>query len=112
MIDFDAVMGKIEGLEAHELRQWIEERWVRVEQGDRGFLFHEVDVARVRLIRELRHELAIGNEAIPVILDLIDQVYGLRRRLRQLRDAIDAQPAELRDAVHAYLARGSAETRE
>ena len=46
MIDFDAVMGKIEGLEAHELRQWIEERWVRVEQGDRGFLFHEVDVAR------------------------------------------------------------------
>jgi chaperone modulatory protein CbpM len=104
MIDFDAVVREIAGLDAQELRQWIEERWVRAEQGDRGLVFHEVDVARVRLILELRHELAIGDEAIPVILDLLDQVYALRRRLRQLCEAIDAQPLEMSDAVRARIA--------
>jgi chaperone modulatory protein CbpM len=106
MIDFDALVREIEGLDAQELRQWIAEHWVRAEESDRGFFFHEVDAARVRLIRELRHELAIGDEAIPVILQLLDQVYALRRRLRRLCQAIEEQPLELRDAVRKHLAEG------
>jgi chaperone modulatory protein CbpM len=112
MIDFDALVLEIEGLDAEELREWIAEHWVRAEESDRGFFFHEVDVARVRLIRELRHELAIGNEAIPVILQLLDQVYALRRRLRRLCEAIEAQPLELRDAVRNHLAQGRSEDGE
>ena len=104
MIDLDALLREIEGLDAEELRHWIAEQWVRAEESERGFFFYEVDVARVRLIRELRHELAIGDEAIPVILQLLDQVYALRRRLRRLCEAIDAQPLEARDAVRAHLA--------
>jgi chaperone modulatory protein CbpM len=103
MIEFEALVREIEGLDAAELRQWIAEHWVRAEESERGFIFHEVDVARVRLIRELRHELAIDDEAIPVILQLLDQVYTLRRRLRRLCEAIDAQPHESRDAVLAYI---------
>jgi chaperone modulatory protein CbpM len=112
MIDFDALVREIEGLDAQELRQWIAEHWVRAEESDRGFFFHEVDAARVRLIRELRHELAIGDEAIPVILQLLDQVYALRRRLRRLCQAIEAQPLELRDAVRTHLAQGRSEEGE
>ena len=112
MIDFDALVREIKGLDAEELRQWVAERWVRVEESERGFFFHEVDVARVRLIRELRHELAIGDEAIPVILQLLDQVYGLRRRLRRLCEAVEAQPLELRDAVRTHLAQGRSEDGE
>ncbi len=112
MIDFDALLREIEGLDAEELRRWIEERWVRAERGDHGFLFHEVDVARVRLIRELRQELAIGEDAMPVILHLLDQVYTLRRRLRRLCEAIDAQPHESRDAVLAYIVSGPQDKKE
>jgi chaperone modulatory protein CbpM len=107
MIDFEALLRQIEGLDAGELRQWIAEQWVRAEENDRGFFFHEVDVARVRLICELRHDLAIGDEAIPVILHLLDQVYSLRRHVRRLCDAIEAQPLEMRDAVSARLLRQS-----
>lgn len=112
MIDFDALVREIEGLNADELRQWIAEHWVRAEESERGFFFHDVDVARVRLIRELRHELAIDDEAIPVILRLLDQVYALRRRLRRLCEAIDAQPLELRDGVRTHLAHGRSEDGE
>ncbi len=59
-----------------------------------GYVFHEIDVARVRLIVELRRDLAIGEEAMPVLLNLLDQLYALRRRLKALADAIDALPEE------------------
>jgi chaperone modulatory protein CbpM len=103
MIDFAAVIALVKGLEEAELRRWIAERWVQPEAAPSGYVFHEVDVARIRLILELRQELAIGEEALPVVLQLLDQVYGLRRRLRALCQVIDAQPPEIREALRGRL---------
>jgi chaperone modulatory protein CbpM len=103
MISFDALMRLIGDVQAEELRRWIDERWVRPEGDGPAYVFHEVDVARVRLIRELRFELAIDDEAMPVVLRLLDQVYALRRRLRAAREAIEAQPDAVRRAVRARL---------
>jgi chaperone modulatory protein CbpM len=103
MITFDAVIGLVGGLQAEELQHWIAESWVRPESGEAGYVFHEVDVARVRLIRELRYELAIDEEAMPVVLQLLDQVYSLRRRLRAIAAAIDEQPEEVRAALRAGI---------
>jgi chaperone modulatory protein CbpM len=103
MIDFDAVVRLIAGLQAEELRRWIAESWVRPESGEGGYVFYEVDIARVRLILELRDELAIDEEAMPVVLNLLDQVYALRRRLRAVAEAVEAQPEEIRAALRAGL---------
>jgi chaperone modulatory protein CbpM len=103
MIGFEAVIRLVGNVEEGELRRWIEESWVRPEQGAGGYLFHEVDVERVRLIRELRYELAIDEEAMPVVLRLLDQVYALRRRLSAIREALDTQPQDVRDAIRACL---------
>jgi chaperone modulatory protein CbpM len=32
----------------------------------------------------LKHDLGVNDEAVPIILDLIDQVHGLRRAVREL----------------------------
>jgi chaperone modulatory protein CbpM len=103
MISFDAVIRLIGGLEDEELRRWIAERWVRPESGAQGYVFHEVDVARVQLIQDLRCDLAIDDEAMPVVLRLLDQVYALRRRLKQVQGAIETQPEALRAALLAEL---------
>ena len=103
MMSFEAVIRLVGDLEAEELRRWIAERWVLPEGGAEGYLFHEVDVARVRLICELRRDLAIDEEAMPVVLRLLDQVYSLRRRLRATIEAIDAQPDEVRAALRARI---------
>ncbi len=109
MIGIDALMRLIGGLQETELRHWIDERWVRPEAVSEGYAFREVDVARVRLIVELRRDLAIDEEALPVVLQLLDQVYALRRRLRAMSEALDAQPEAVREAVQARLARASRE---
>lgn len=99
MISFEAVLGTVSGVQPQELEHWIAERWVLPEGAAGAYLFREVDVARIQLIVELRRDLAIDEEHLPVVLRLLDQVYLLRRRLRALSAAVDAQPAAVRDAI-------------
>jgi chaperone modulatory protein CbpM len=55
--------------------------------------FSDADVARVQLIRDLKNDLGINDEGVGVILNLVDQVHGLRRVLTELlRSAHDRAP--------------------
>jgi chaperone modulatory protein CbpM len=103
MIALDALLRQIRGLEAAELEQWIEARWVRPERITSGYVFHEIDVARVHLIVELRHELLVDVDAMPVILNLLDQVYALRNRLKSVAAAIDSLPRETQALIRERL---------
>ena len=41
----------------------------------------EEDFARLELIQELKEDFGVNEEAIPIILHLLDQVYFVRRQL-------------------------------
>ena len=62
----------------------------------RGGVFTDADVARIELMCELRDDLDIGDEALPVVMHLLDQVHGLRRELRRMALAIERQPEDVR----------------
>ncbi|HEY5207825.1 MAG TPA: chaperone modulator CbpM [Stellaceae bacterium] len=103
MITFESVIAVIEGMRETDLRAWIEEGWVRPESERGVLIFQEIDVARVRLIHDLRRDLAIGNDAVPVVLNLLDQLYAMRRRVRAMNAAIDAQPTAVRRTLRVAL---------
>jgi chaperone modulatory protein CbpM len=107
VIGFDELMRRFAELNAGELSRWIENRWVvpehAVESEGERWLFHEVDVARVELILDIRREFAVDDEALSLVLGLLDQVYSLRRQMRRLCDALEQQPAEVRDAIRRAL---------
>jgi len=88
MITLSALISNSSGLERNDLERWIVETWVKPETDGVEYLFNDVDVARVRLIQELRDELEIDEAALPVVLLLLDQVYDLRRRMRRLVEAL------------------------
>ena len=50
--------------------------------GDHGVIT-EVDAARAHLIHDLQKDLGVNEAGIDVILDLLDQLYGLRCTLRE-----------------------------
>jgi len=54
-------------------------------------MFHEIDVARVRLIYDLRRGLDVGEELMPLVLSLLDQLYEMRRTLKSLSRVIETQ---------------------
>jgi chaperone modulatory protein CbpM len=82
-----------------ELTAWVERGWIRPEPADGGPVFHDIDIARVRLIRDLRTAMRIEDETIPVILSLLDQVYDLRAGLHAVLRAIESQPDPVRQAI-------------
>jgi chaperone modulatory protein CbpM len=101
MITIETLCVRVVGLDRTELERWIANEWVRPEGEAPAWLFREVDVARVRLIAELRGELHIDEEAMPVVLSLLDQLYATRRQMRALCDALQRVAPE--DVRHSLL---------
>ncbi|HEY1301874.1 MAG TPA: chaperone modulator CbpM [Stellaceae bacterium] len=103
MIAFEDLLARLAGLDRNELTRWVENRWVLPERRDQTWVFHEVDIARVELILEIRREFAVDDDAMALVLSLLDQVYGLRRQLRRLCSALEDQPDEVREAIRRAL---------
>ena len=99
MMRITAVVTLFDGLREADVLTWVERGWVRPDDE----VFHEIDVARVRLIHDLLFRMDLRDDAIPLILSLLDQVYELRGAVRSLMEAIEAQPAPVRDAILAGL---------
>jgi chaperone modulatory protein CbpM len=99
---FEELVAEIE-LAPAELTAWIEQEWVLPTRQGETHVFNEADVARVRLICELRRDMAVNDEAVPVVLQLLDQIYALRDTLAELRAAIDAASPAAREEILAKL---------
>ena len=87
--DLDEI-SRICGLEAEELRQWIQEGVTEPRAGSvRGWQFSARQLRRVWVARRLRRDLELDTRALPVVLDLIEEVESLRRRVRLLERVIE-----------------------
>ena len=103
MLDEHAVVATVRRI---ELRLWVHEGWVNPADRDGKPVFDDLDVAHIRLVCDLRLEMSLPDDAVPVVLSLLDQIHGLRRELRVLAGAVDAQPDAVRQAIiTAYKAR-------
>ena len=76
------------GLQVQTLDLWLEQRWLIPEETSIGIQFSDIDVARARLIHDLKSDLGANDEGIDVILHLMDQLHGLRNALTQLQKDI------------------------
>ncbi len=84
------------GVELEALEAWVEAGWLVRHRDGEPERFTEIDLARARMIRDLREDMGVNDEGIGVILDLVDQIHGLRHTLRQLLTAIDARSEAIR----------------
>jgi len=103
MIAFEELLIRFRGLDRGELSRWVENRWVLPERHADTWVFHEIDVARVELIVDIRRDFAVDDEAMELVLGLLDQIYGLRRQMRRLCEAVASQPPDVQDAIRNAL---------
>jgi chaperone modulatory protein CbpM len=72
-------------LDAKALQAWMDAGWLLPRPNAEASRFSEIDISRAQLIRDLR------DEGVSVVLDLVDQVHGLRRMLREVLSLMQAQ---------------------
>ena len=94
---------RVHHLHRIELQAWIEQRWVRPRATPQGPIFDEADEARIGLIRELRQEFLVNDDALDVVLTLLDQLYATRRVLKRVEEAFAALPEPMRVELRARL---------
>jgi chaperone modulatory protein CbpM len=104
MTPLERILAQFPDLDSVELTSWIERRWVQPEASESGgWEFHEIDVARVHLIYDLRRDIGVAEETLPVVLSLVDQLYAMRRSLKSLHRALEGQPPDIRQALLTAL---------
>jgi len=105
MISIDVLFERVPGLDPRDIERWILNAWVRPDGQAGHYEFREIDVARVRLILELRDEMQVNEDALPIVLLLLDQLHDGRRRLREVGDALTLlAPDEVRLRILGHLA--------
>jgi chaperone modulatory protein CbpM len=93
------VVARVSRLSLRELRLWVREGWIRPSRSGTKPVFDEVDIARIRLVCDLKKDMSLPTEALPVVLTLIDRMHQSRRELRCLTEALETQPDEVRRVV-------------
>jgi chaperone modulatory protein CbpM len=104
MMQIEAVIALFPDLAQTELAAWVEQHWIEPEPDEQGaWVFQEIDIARVRLIYDLRRDLEVAEETVPLILSLLDQIYELRAQLKAVSRAVHSLPEPMQQRVMAAL---------
>jgi chaperone modulatory protein CbpM len=73
------------GINPEVILQFISFEWIQP-LDPKNLLFDEDDIARILLISELKEQLGVNDEGVPIILHLIDQINHLHIELRVEND--------------------------
>jgi chaperone modulatory protein CbpM len=96
------VVARVQSLTVTRLRVWVSQGLIK--PADKAaHTYSEADIARADLICTLEDELGFAEEDVPVLLNLIDQIHGLRSELRGLLEVLDELPPEMRSTVRMRI---------
>ena len=98
------LLTRVERLTVTRLRVWVAQGWIKPASAATQS-YSEADLARAVLICNLEDELGFDEDDVPVLLNLIDQIHGLRAELKGLLDALEDLPPDLRATVRMRITR-------
>ncbi|MBB3593348.1 chaperone modulatory protein CbpM [Rhizobium sp. BK529] len=90
-------------IEVRELDLWVEQGWLVPAMREGRRRFGDADLARARLILDLTHRMGVNEAGVDLIMDLVDQLHGMRGTMRQLVTAINRQDAKIRQRLLGAL---------
>lgn len=99
----DEVVTTVTRLTQRQLVSFVENDLVRPQQGETGYIFRRIDIARLELLCDLSHDLDLDETALAIAISLIDQLHAVRRDLATIARAIDALPAGLQNNVMTVM---------
>ncbi|MBY5411583.1 MerR family transcriptional regulator [Rhizobium leguminosarum] len=86
-----------------QLNLWVEEGWLIPETSGGQRQFRDADVARARLILDLMGNMGVNEAGVDVIMDLVDQLHGLRGTMGKLMTAISMQERDVQRRLFESL---------
>ena len=99
MMRMAELIESVGSLRREDLEMWIGEAMVKPVEQEGEPIFGPVECARVQLICTLHYDMEIEADTLPIVLDLMDQLYETRERLNALSSAVLTQDEEVRTTI-------------
>lgn len=90
----EQVIEKVASLTAERLSYFERLRIVTPVSTPQGLRYKTLDVRRITLLCELTDDFEVNEDALVIIMSLLDQLHGAHRKLDQVVQAISAEPSE------------------
>jgi chaperone modulatory protein CbpM len=90
----EQVIESITSLTAERLSYFEHLRIVTPVSTPEGLRYHTLDVRRITLLCELTDDFEVNEDALVIIMSLLDQLHGANTKLEQVVQAIGAEPSE------------------
>lgn len=95
----DEVISAVARLTRTQLVSFVKARVVTPMQSEDGPVYGQMDVVRIELLCELSDEFELDEDALGVVISLIDQLHGVRAELKAVVDAVAQEPADVVERV-------------
>lgn len=99
------IVRTLDRLTKSQLTTFIRAEIITPIQTDSGPAFREIDVARLSLLCELSDEFDLNEDALGMIMSLLDQLHSVRRDLRDVVSALERENTDVQRRVATALIR-------
>ncbi len=99
----EQVVTAVSRLTRTRLTTYVKHAFLCPSQTEKGAVFSAADLARAELICDLDEQFGLQDEALGVVLSLIDQLHGVRAELRRVMAAIEELPPAEQKKILATL---------
>lgn len=101
----DEVLAAIAPLTRTQLVSFIQTDVIQPLHTETGYAFRRVDMVRMELLCELSEHFNIEDDALGIVISLIDQLHDVRGELQAVLKAIEAEPGDVRTRIGKALFR-------
>ncbi len=102
----EEIVASVSRLTRTRLWSFVEAEAVLPVRSEQGQQFRAADRARLELLCDLCEDFGLEDEALALVVSVIDQLHAARADLHALAEAVAAEPAEVRQRLgQAVLAR-------
>lgn len=101
---FKEVISVVDGLDEARLRHLVGAQIIHPVQQDGNDMLRESDIARLRLCCELGDTFDLHGDALGLVMDLVDEMHGLRGEMRTVMSALEEESEDLRSRLRSRIA--------
>lgn len=99
----EEIIQSVGRLTRSRLTTFVQADYVRPTESDTGAHFSQIDLARIELICDLCDDFELEEDAVGLVLSLVDQLHSARAELRTLADAIAQQSEDVQKRIQSVL---------
>jgi chaperone modulatory protein CbpM len=93
------VVSTVARLTRKQLIAFVEAEIIVPLHSDTGPVYRHFDIARIELLCELSDQFDLQDDALGMVISLVDQLHGVRAELRSVLEAVEREKADVRRRI-------------